>query len=71
MTAISINDLKLHNFHDKKLSPNLLVDEECLFRDLSSDEVNLARGGGLWWGVAGIAWLGYEIGKEAKTNWFA
>ncbi|NCR18726.1 MAG: hypothetical protein GPJ22_16330 [Microcystis aeruginosa LL13-03] len=38
--------------------------------DLTNDETDLTKGGVFWFAVVGAVWLGYEIGKEAKTNWF-
>ena len=55
MSSIKILDLEKNN--------------SSYLSEISSDELELTRGG--WFlVVVGAAWLGYEIAKEAKTNWF-
>lgn len=59
MSSIVIADLQQEN----------TVDSSYL-KTLSSEEQSIAKGGAFWFVLLGAAWLGYEIGKEAKTNWF-
>lgn len=37
--------------------------------ELTFEELNLTLGG--WLVLIPMAWIGYSVGKEAKTNWFA
>ena len=36
-----------------------------------SDLIKLLRGPAFWLVVILVTWIGYQIGKEAKTNWFS
>ncbi|GAB4194931.1 MAG: hypothetical protein Fur006_41000 [Coleofasciculaceae cyanobacterium] len=59
MAAIRINDLKAPGFE-------LLADEESYLNELTTNEVDMARGGLTPVPYVAALWLSYSISKEAK-----